>query len=133
MLADEPLPHQEGFADFRAQIARGCRRCTDDVGRVPQVIARAHVARLNGGLKATTPLTYGRIPQARVAEGDAIPQASMALVHCPAAEGKAVLLSRRAHVAVDKGHVIANNNWPLRMALDQGVHEEATTSHSSMP
>jgi hypothetical protein len=57
----------------------------------------------------------------------------MALIYFPAAEGKSVLLSRRAHVAVDKGHVIANDDWPLRMALDHRVDEAATTSHGGMP
>jgi hypothetical protein len=29
--------------------------------------------------------------------------------------------------------VIANDDWPLRMALDHGVDEAATTSHGGMP
>ena len=57
----------------------------------------------------------------------------MALIHFPAAEGKRIPLPRRAHVAVDKGDVIANDDWPLRMALDHGVDEATATSHGGMP
>ena len=72
------------------------------------------------------------IAQAGVAEGNAILQAGVALVHFPATEGKSVFFSSRAHVTVDEGDVIANRHGPLRMAFNHRIDNTTSTPHSGV-
>jgi hypothetical protein len=125
LLTSESAAEDEGFADFRTQLAIRRRAAAGHVGKGAKVVTGSDVAVVQRRMDTAAAGFNQRVEQVRVAEPGIVFQTGRALIHTPPPKLESTALPGSLHVAVDQRHTVAEHDGVILAAGDDGVNQLA--------